>query len=102
VFQVCAIFGPDEPFEVTGETRAYNGLEIDGAPSVSGMSITYHFCPTCGSTMHWGVDGLYRAVPVGNFVAADLPAPSLEIHTSDRHRWVPAIPDAQQLPGAFG
>lgn len=83
MFQVCAIFGPDEAFDINGDTRAYYGLEIDGAPSISGMSITYHFCPTCGSTMHWGVDGLYRAVPVGNFVDVDLPAPSLETQPSD-------------------
>ena len=102
VFQVGAFFGPDEPFEMSGETRAYNGLEMDGVGTVSGTSVTYHFCPTCGSTMHWGVDGLYRAVPVGNFVDPDFPTPTMEVHTSDRHRWVAEIPDARQFPAAFG
>ena len=87
---------------ITGETRAYNGLEQDGATSVSGTSVTYHFCPTCGSTVYWEVEGLYRGLPVGNFVDPDFPPPTQELHTADRHRWVTPIPGADQVPGAFG
>ena len=101
VFQVGAVFGPDGPFEIVGATRAYNGAEMDGTPSVSGTSVTYHFCPTCGSTVHWGVDGLYRSVPVGNFVDPDFPPPTMEFHASDRHRWVPEIPGTQQFAADF-
>lgn len=101
VFQVGAYFGPDEPFAITGETRAYNGLEQDGAASVSGTSVTYHFCPTCGSTVYWEVEGLYRGLPVGNFVDPELPPPTQELHTADRHGWVTPVPGADQLPGAF-
>jgi len=102
VFQVGAYFGPDEPFEIIGETRIFNGMEMDGVPSVRGASVTYYFCPTCGSTVYWEEKGSHRAVPVGNFVDADFPAPTMEVHTADRHRWVPEIPGALQFPAEFG
>lgn len=102
VFQVGAYFGADEPLEIDGETRAFNGAELDGTPTVTGNSVTYHFCPTCGSTVWWDVEGVFRALPVGNFVDADFPAPTMEAHTADRHRWVPEIPGAEQFPAAFG
>ena len=53
VFQVGAYFPADEPIEVRGETKAYNGLEIDGVGNAAGASVTYNFCPTCGSTVYW-------------------------------------------------
>ncbi|MCU0269400.1 MAG: GFA family protein [Acidimicrobiales bacterium] len=102
VFQVAAYFGPDEPFEIVGETRACNGMEMDGVPSVRGAPVTYHFCPTCDSTRCWDEQGSRRAVPVGNVVDPNLPAPTMEVHTADRHQCVPAIPGAQQFPAEFG
>jgi len=67
-----------------------------------GTSITYHFCPTCGSTIYWSVEGMYQAVAVGSFVDPAFPAPTMETHTTDRHRWVPPIREAEQHATHFG
>ena len=35
----------------------------------SGKALTFHFCPTCGSTVYWESEGFpgYLAVAIGNF-----------------------------------
>src|SRR5205823_12908899 len=35
----------------------------------SGNALTFHFCPTCGSTVYWESEGFpgYVAVAIGNF-----------------------------------
>ncbi len=72
VFQVGAYFAADEPIEVHGETKAYNGLEIDGVGNDAWGSATYNFCPTCGSTVYWVTGTL--GIAAGNIVGTELPA----------------------------
>jgi hypothetical protein len=40
----------------------------------SGNALTFHFCPTCGSTVYWESEGFpgYVAVAIGNF-APEIP-----------------------------
>ncbi len=99
VFQVGAYFAPDVVLEVHGATSEYNGLALDGAGTVGGNDTTYHFCPTCGSTVYWVIRGpsASTAIAVGNFVDPDFPAPVLEFHTELRHRWVPPVAGAEQV-----
>jgi hypothetical protein len=94
VFQVGAYYAADQFVEIRGEVKGYNGLEVDGVPAVGGGSGTYHFCPTCGSTVYWDAGFGLRAVAVGNFVDPNFPAPTIETWTSLRHHWVPPVPDA--------
>ena len=70
VFQVGAYYARDEQIDVSGETKVYNGLEIDGVGNASGDSVSYHFCPTCGSTLFWYKEGEnpILGIAVGNFV----------------------------------
>ena len=44
----------------------------------SGNALTFHFCPTCGSTVYWEGEGFpgYVAVAIGNFADPNFPAPS--------------------------
>lgn len=102
VFQVCAYFSLEDAIEIDGETTSYNGLETDGVASTAGNSVTYRFCPVCGSTVHWRIEGFLQAVPVGSFVDPDFPPPAMELHTTLRHRWVPPVPGAEQYEGDFG
>jgi Glutathione-dependent formaldehyde-activating enzyme len=39
VFQVGAYFAPDEKLSVKGETKAYNGLEMDGVGNAAGDAV---------------------------------------------------------------
>ncbi len=98
-FQVGAYFAADEPIEVRGETKAYNGLEIDGVGNAAGASVTYNFCPTCGSTVYWVSDGqaAILGIAAGNVVGTELPAPGMELYTKNRHDWVPPVGSAEQF-----
>jgi hypothetical protein len=105
VFQVSAQFSPDHVVAISGATKGYNGLEVDGVgPVVGAEAIDYRFCETCGSTVYWNItlDGqAITGIAVGNFVDPDFPVPTIEAFTRLRHRWVPPVPDAVQFdPGA--
>jgi hypothetical protein len=54
-FGLQAYFAPEQCIAVVGETKVYNGLEVDSVESQAGRAQTpnYHFCTTCGSTLYW-------------------------------------------------
>ena len=103
MFQVAAAYPGDVVLDVQGETKAYNGLEQDGVGNAAGLEVTYHFCPTCGSTLYWVIAGDPPLVGMaaGNFVEDDLPAPQREYWVETRHAWVPPFPGAEQFDQAW-
>lgn len=56
----------------------------------SGGRITFHFCPTCGSTVYWEIDALpeFVAVAVGAFADREFPGPSVSVYGARQHQWV--------------
>ena len=70
----------------------------------SGNAITFHFCPTCGSTVYWEGEGFprYVAVAIGNFADPNFPAPTIAVWEELRHPWIllPAESAAQALSEA--
>ena len=56
---------------------------------------TFHFCPVCGSTVHYGFTDLpeFLIVPVGAFADPTFPAPTVSVYDERRHPWV-GLPDA--------
>jgi hypothetical protein len=87
-----SVFGQQARFRATDIT-------IDGASSRwtrtadSGNLITFHFCPTCGSTVfyrpHQEPDLI--AIAVGAFADPTFSPPGVSVYESRRHLWV-AIP----------
>jgi len=63
----------------------------------SGNSLTFSFCPACGSTVYWKNSGLPQmiTVAIGAFADPDFPAPTISVWEERRHSWVPALPDPQ-------
>ena len=59
----------------------------------SGGRATFHFCPTCGSTVFWEFDGApdVVAVAVGAFADPGFTAPKLSIYEERRHAWALAL-----------
>src|SRR5262249_45169548 len=53
----------------------------------SGNALTFHFCPTCGSTVYWEGEGFpgYVAVAIGNFADPKFPAPTIAVWEESRH-----------------
>jgi hypothetical protein len=100
VLAVGARFTSEQVVSISGETKTYNGLEIDGVGALGGVGIDYSFCPTCGSTVfcNFAVDDQsITVVAVGNFVDPDFPAPTVEYFTATRHHWVPPVTGAEQI-----
>ncbi len=60
-----------------------------------GSKATFHFCPTCGSTVYYAVDGYDTdsiAIPVGAFADPAFPAPTVSVYEERMHGWV-CLPD---------
>jgi len=92
------VFSEDEGIEITGATKVYNGLETNGVGTANGDEVSYHFCTTCGSTVFWRFTGRrIVAIAVGNFADPDFPAPTIELHTPQRHHWLGPVEGAEQF-----
>jgi len=63
----------------------------------SGESATFHFCPTCGSTVYWEPDALpdFVSVAVGAFADPTFPQPYVSVYEERMHPWAFA---AGELP----
>ena len=57
----------------------------------SGNRITYHFCPDCGSTVHYTIDGKFEglvAIPLGAFDDPYFTAPAFSVWEQRKHPWI--------------
>jgi hypothetical protein len=64
-----------EQITVTGQSTAWTRL------AESGNKLTFHFCPVCGSTVHWTGEGFpgFVAVAIGAFADPSFPAPTIAV-----------------------
>ena len=85
-FGVQARFAADQ-VRVVGRYNDYIRVSDEGEERTS------HFCPDCGATVFFAVDGVDIAVPVGAFADPSFPPPVRSIYESRRHPWV-AVPVA--------
>ena len=89
-FGVQARF-PKEKVSIRGSTSAYS------RKGDSGMTIDFHFCPTCGATGYYTIDAQpdLVAVPVGNFADRDFPEPRVGVYEARQHPWVKIATEAE-------
>lgn len=75
-----------ERVRVTGESSTY---ERRG----EGL-VTMHFCPKCGSTVYWTLDGFPDSISIaaGAFAGQPVPAPTFSVYEERMHAWV-QLPD---------
>jgi hypothetical protein len=61
----------------------------------SGHSVTFRFCPVCGSTLYWEAAGFADliAVAVGAFADPAFPPPAYSVFERRRHRWLDITSD---------
>ena len=108
VFIASASFPEDQVIAITGETRCYNGLEIDGVGPVGiPGGINYRFCAVCGSSVYFDMvypttGQRFFTIALGSFVDPVFRPPTTEYFTSFRHPWVSPIPDAVQIHDPLG
>lgn len=65
----------------------------------SGHRITFHFCPTCGSTVYYLLDRAPDsiAVALGAFADSTFPAPRISVYEARRHAWVGLPADIERM-----
>jgi len=66
----------------------------------SGSSAKFHFCPVCGATVFYELEGLseFIAIPVGAFADPAFPVPRVSVYEDRMHRWVVPPSDAEHIP----
>ncbi|MGH8175399.1 MAG: GFA family protein [Steroidobacter sp.] len=82
-----------------------DNVRVDGRSSEyvrtadSGNRVIYHFCPDCGSTVHYSLEQFpdVIAIPVGAFADSNFPPPRYSVYESRRHAWAGAPPDAEHF-----
>jgi hypothetical protein len=79
-----------------------NQVTIEGQSKVwthfadSGNRITHGFCPECGSTVHYVIEGKFDglvAIPIGAFADPQFPAPKFSVWEERKHDWVAILGD---------
>lgn len=63
-----------------------------------GLDIEFHFCPVCGSNVHWIYDGVH-VVAGGCYADPAFPTPTVSLYGKRRHHWLPRI---EGVPGFVG
>jgi hypothetical protein len=65
-----------------------------------GGKSTFHFCPSCGATVHYQLEAYpeHVAVPVGAFADPGFPAPSFSVYEERMHPWVSLPADIEHMP----
>jgi hypothetical protein len=60
----------------------------------------FHFCPVCGATVYYEIEGLdaFLAFPVGAFADPGFPSPRVSVYESRMHAWVAMPPDIEHIP----
>lgn len=66
-----------------------------------GLNIEFHFCPKCGSNVHWIFDGVH-VVAVGCFADPGFPKPTVSLYGKRRHRWIQRLGDIPAFLGGRG
>jgi len=93
VFGAQARF-PQGSVTIRGDSTAYVRVSDDG------NQVTFQFCPACGSTLCYVMEGLedFIAIPVGAFADPQFPAPLVSVYEERRHAWVGLPDDMEHLP----
>jgi len=89
-----SVFGTHARFE-RQQVRAEGNATAYTRPGDSGNTVTFHFCPVCGSTVYWQLQGApdIVAVAVGAFADPGFPPPGYYVYETRRHAWTEKIAD---------
>jgi hypothetical protein len=84
VFGNQAFFNRQQVTSISGQSTRFTRL------ADSGRSVTFRFCPTCGSTVYWEPEALpgLIAVAVGSFADPTFAPPKHSVWERRRHDWV--------------
>jgi hypothetical protein len=94
-----SVFGQQARFPLVNVTVAGESTEYVRVGD-AGSRVRFHFCPRCGATVYYALEGLdeFLAIPVGAFADPGFPAPGVSVYEDRKHGWVVPPPDAQHIP----
>ena len=76
---------PEGQVRIEGRSQSWSQL------GDSGNRVTFHFCPECGSDVHYAIDGKFDgqvAIPLGAFDDPYFAAPAFSVWEERKHDWV--------------
>jgi hypothetical protein len=84
-----SVFGVQARFKRSGITVEGKTTEYVREADSKNM-ITFHFCPTCGSTVYWFLASQPDMIGtgVGNFTDTKFPTPTVAVFEHRKHDWV--------------
>jgi hypothetical protein len=86
---------PREQVSVEGRSETFEKV------ADSGNRATFHFCPECGSDVHYEIDGKFDglvAIPLGAFDDPWFATPAYSVWEKRRHDWVEIVgPDVEHV-----
>ncbi len=94
-----SVFGEQARF--ARENVIFSGISTDYVRvGDEGSGITFHFCPSCGSTVYYEPEDIeaFVVIPVGAFADPSFPSPSISVYESRKHQWVIPPPEAMHSP----
>jgi hypothetical protein len=93
-----AVFGNQARFEKHRVKQISGNATTFVRTSDAGGSVTFRFCPVCGSTVYWEAEGFpgLIAVAMGAFADPAFPAPNYSVFERRSHHWVEAMGGALQ------
>ena len=64
-----------------------------------GGKATFSFCPICGATVYYTIDGWDSviAVPVGAFAEPGFPQPTISVYEDRMHAWITLPGDIERM-----
>jgi len=76
---------PADQVSITGQSKSFVMV------ADSGNSATFHFCPECGSDVHYEINGKFDglvAIPLGAFADPYFTTPAFSVWEERKHDWV--------------
>lgn len=86
---------PAEQVRFDGSSKSWSQL------GDSGNRITFHFCPDCGSDVHYEIEGKFDglvAIPVGAFDDPFFAIPRFSVWEERKHDWVEVTGELEHWP----
>jgi hypothetical protein len=83
---------PEEQITIKGQSNTWTHH------ADSGNRITHHFCPECGSTVHYRIEGKFDglvAIPLGAFDDPYFLEPKFSVWEERKHDWVEILGDVE-------
>lgn len=93
-----SVFGAQARFlrkqvKISGEGKAFSRV------GDAGSTATFFFCPGCGATVYYTIDGNDEliAIPVGAFADPGFPSPAFSVYEERMHGWVVMPADIEHM-----